>query len=69
MNNFMLLLGRVLGLAGLLISVLSMVARMLGHFFVAGFQIGTLFQTGLGAMIAGCLCLLIVLTSKSSDSP
>jgi hypothetical protein len=67
MNNFMLMLGRLLGVAGLLISVLSMGARVFGHFFVAGFQIGTLFLTGLGAMVAGCLCLLIVLTSKSRD--
>jgi hypothetical protein len=65
MNNFMLILGRLLGFAGVLISVLSIGARLLGHFFVAGFQTGTLFQTGLGAMMAGCLCLLLVLTSRS----
>ena len=65
MNNFMLMLGRLLGFAGVLISLLSIGARLLGHYFVAGFQIGTLFQTGLGAMVAGCLCLLGVLTSKS----
>jgi hypothetical protein len=69
MNNFMLVLGRLLGFLGLLISALSMGARMFGNFFVAGFQIGTLFQAGLGAMIAGCLCLLIVLTSRSRGNP
>jgi hypothetical protein len=69
MNNFLLMLGRLLGLAGVLIALLSMGARLLGHYFVAGFQIGTLFQTGLGAMVAACLCLLLVLTSRSSDKP
>jgi len=68
MDNFLRILGRLLGLAGVLITLMSMGARLLGHYFVAGFQIGTLFQAGLGAMMAGCLCLLLVLTAKSSDT-
>ena len=65
MEGLMLLFGRISGGGGLLLSIVSAVARLKGDFFLAGFQVGTLLQGGIALMTFGCLCFLAVLTNNS----
>jgi hypothetical protein len=67
-NSFLLSFGRVAGVLGLLLSLGSFAARVLGHYFLGGFQVGTLLLGGVAAMIAGCFCLLLVMTAAPKVS-
>jgi len=67
MNNLILWMGRATGAGGLLLCAVAGALRISGNFWFAGFQIGTLLQMGMAAMIAGCLCLLFVLTERSQS--
>ncbi|WP_291986808.1 hypothetical protein [Candidatus Accumulibacter sp. ACC007] len=59
MDGLLLLLGRAVGFAGLLLCVVSAVARLLGNYWLAGFQLGTLLQAGIAAVVIGCFLLLV----------
>jgi hypothetical protein len=65
MNELLLWFGRAAGFAGVLICAVAAAARLSGQYFLGGFQVTTLLQVGMAAMIAGCLCLLVVLTESS----
>ena len=65
MNNLLLLLGRVAGVAGLLLIAVAVVVRLTGAYWLGGFQIGTVLLGGTAALVAGCFALLLVLTSRS----
>jgi hypothetical protein len=60
----MLLIGRLVGVVGVLICAAAVVVRLGGHFLLSGYQVGTLFLAGIAAMVAGCLCLLWSLASR-----
>ena len=68
MNNLILWIGRAAGAGGLLLCAVAVAMRLSGNYWVAGFQIGTLLQMGMTAMIAGCLCFLFVLTSRNPSA-
>ena len=55
----------VAGLAGGALCVASLVLRLSGVFWIAGFQVGTLLLGGVAAMVFGCFCFLAVLTRRS----
>ncbi|EXI89272.1 MAG: hypothetical protein AW11_01595 [Candidatus Accumulibacter regalis] len=59
MDALLLLLGRVVGFAGLLLCVVAAVARLLGNYWLAGIQLGTLMQAGIAAVVIGCFLLLV----------
>ena len=63
--NSVLLMGRLAGVAGLLLCIVAFGVRVTGTYFLGGFQLGTLLLTGIAAMVAGCFCLLLVLTAGS----
>lgn len=65
MNSLLLLVGRLAGGAGMLLCIAAFGVRLTGVYFLGGFQLGTLLLAGIAAMIAGCFCLLIVLTAGS----
>ena len=58
MNNLIMMLGRLVGLGGLLLCIVSFGARLTGKYFLGGFQVGTLLAGGIAIMVAGCYCLL-----------
>jgi hypothetical protein len=64
MENLLLWVGRLAGLGGVLLCVWAVYTRMAGSFFAGGFQVGTLLQAGMTAILIGCLCLLVVLTNR-----
>lgn len=62
--NALLFLGRLAGIIGVLVCLVAGVARVAGHYFVAGYSVGTLFLGGIAAMVAGCLCLLWAMAAR-----
>lgn len=62
-------LGTVAGSAGLLICLFAGALRLAGQHWLMGFEILTLLQIGIGGMVFGCFCLLLVLTGRASPPP
>lgn len=64
MESLLLWIGRIAGVAGLILSAWAAYSRMTGAYFAGGFQIGTLLLVGMTGMIIACFCLLLVLTRR-----
>ena len=54
MQSLLSTLGTLLGLAGALACAGSGALRIGGDYAVAGFELGTLFQLGVGLLVAAC---------------
>lgn len=67
MESTFIWIGRLAGLAGVLMCVAALALRVGGAYFVGGIQIGTLLQGGIAAMVLGCLCYLVALTERSKS--
>lgn len=65
MDRVPLTLGRVAGLLGIIICLVSAGLRASGTYWIAGVPASSLFLLGIASMIAGCFFLLLVLTSRS----
>jgi len=65
MESLLLWVGRLAGVAGVSLLVFSVVARLGGRYFVAGFQTGTLLQVAIATMVLGCLCYVATLAERS----
>lgn len=59
-------LGMLGGLVGLALCLVSVVARLGGTYWLAGFQVGTLMQAGIAGLVAGSFSLLVVLLFRNS---
>ncbi|CDH47470.1 MAG: hypothetical protein IPL59_15780 [Candidatus Competibacteraceae bacterium] len=66
MEMLLLWIGRLAGLVGVVACLIAIGARLGGAFWIAGFQVGTLLQAGIAAMVLGCLAHLVVLTLRSA---
>ena len=64
LQKFLLWVGRLAGLLGVLICAAAIVARLGGTFGVMNFQIGTVFQAGVATMVLGCLGYLALLARR-----
>jgi hypothetical protein len=64
MDVLLVWIGRLVGLAGVLLCAVAVYSRVTSSYFIGGFQVGTVLQAGTTAILAGCFCLLIVLTSR-----
>lgn len=70
MNAKLLPLGRLAGALGFVLCLAAGLARLAGMHWFAGFEIVTVLQIGIGGMVLGCFCLLLVLTCPAAkDSP
>ena len=65
MESLLLWVGRLAGLGGVLLCAWAVTMRIQGSYFAGGFQVGTLLQAGMTAILIGCLCLLVVLTNRT----
>jgi len=65
MENLLLWIGRIAGVAGLVLSAWAGMARLTGAYYAGGFQTGTLLLAGMTGLIIACFCLLLVLTDRS----
>lgn len=66
-NELLMWLGRAAGWGGLLLCLGAGALRLTGQYWLAGFQVITLLQAGMAAMIAGCFFLLTALTRRPDD--
>ena len=64
MNDVLLWVGRLAGFIGIVVCIAAFLVRLTGSYTVGGFEIGTLFLGGTGAMVAGCFCLLLRMDSE-----
>lgn len=64
MPNTLRSFGTLAGIAGLLICLFAGTLRLGGQHWLMGFEIVTLLQIGIGGMVLGCFCLLLVLTGS-----
>jgi len=50
--------GNIVGLAGVLLTAAAGGARVLGHYYLGGFESMTVFVGGMGVMLIGCVAML-----------
>lgn len=65
MNGLLLLLGRLAGGVGLLATVVAVLMRLSGQFYVGAVGTGALLQGGMASLLVSCVCLLLVLVARS----
>ncbi len=65
MMGIVLRLGQLSGIVGVLLCLAGVLFRLKGAYWLGGFQVGTLLQAGIAAMVFGCFCLLAVLVQQS----
>jgi hypothetical protein len=58
MYRLLMWLARLAGIFGVAVILVAGIARVAGAFWLAGFQVGTLFQLGIGAAVIACLAYL-----------
>jgi len=64
MERLLIWIGRIAALAGMVISAVAIVSRLLGAFSVGGLWNATLLQIGMAGMLAGCAIMLTVITMR-----
>jgi len=69
MQELLVWIGRLAGVAGVALCVVAVVARLVGAYWLGGFQVGTLLQVGVAAMVLGCLGYLAALTERFGARP
>lgn len=65
MENLLLWIGRLGGIAGVLLSAVAVLVRLRGVYSLAGFQVGTLLLAGMAVMLAGCLGYLAAISERA----
>ncbi len=61
MQQWLLRGGQLVGLIGILLMAVGVLARLAGYFHIGGFATGTLMLAGIGAVSVGCFLLLWLL--------
>ncbi len=64
MAGLLLWIGRLAGLAGVVVCAVSVAIRLSGEFYLGGFAVGQIFQIGIAAMLVGCLGFLWALAER-----
>ena len=64
MEALLLWLGRAVGSIGLLISIVVVATRLAGKHYLAGFELLTLLQGGMAAVVGGFFLLLVALSGR-----
>ncbi len=57
--------GRLGGFGGILLLIIAVIFRLAGRYILGTFQVGTLLQGAIAAMLLGCFCFLLVLTERT----
>jgi hypothetical protein len=64
MSALLSLFGGALGGVGFLLMLIAAVSRLTGHYYLGGFEVMSLFNGGVGIMVAGCFVKLHLLTLR-----
>ena len=65
MERVLLVAGWLGGLSGLALGGFAVIWRIIGYRWLAGFELVTLLQAGVAAMVAGCFFMLAALVLRS----
>lgn len=65
METLLLWVGRLAGLSGVLLTIVAIGLRAAGNFFLGGFQVSTILQAGIAAMLLGCLSYVANLAEQT----
>ena len=68
MDKWLLSIGRLAGVVGVLMATLAAISRVMGHYDLGGFGVGMLLVAGVAVMVFACLCFLAVLTNSARSS-
>ena len=68
MNKWLLSIGRLAGVVGVLMVAFAAISRVQGHYDLGGYGVGMLLVAGVAAMVFGCLCFLAVLTNSAPSN-
>jgi len=64
MNSILIWTARIAGAAGVAATLLAFAGRLGEVYRLAGFQVGTVLQAGIAAMLLACLAYLVVLAER-----
>lgn len=64
MDGLLLGLGRLAGLAGLVLSGVAIILRLTGRYYIGSFGASVVLQAGMAAILVGCFFLLWVVASR-----
>jgi hypothetical protein len=64
MDNLLVMLGRLAGIAGVVLCLVAGLARVLGQFYLGGFSVASLLQAGMGGLLIGCFLLLLAMHQR-----
>jgi hypothetical protein len=65
-ERLLIWVGRLGGIAGVVLCAIAVLVRLRGVYSLAGFQVGTLLLAGIGAMVLGCLAYLAATAERTS---
>jgi len=65
MNAVLLKGGQIVGALGILVMLISVLARVAGSYTLGGYATATLLLAGIGAVSVGCFLLLWVLAERA----
>jgi hypothetical protein len=65
-QRLLIWVGRLGGIAGVVLCAIAVLVRLRGVYSLAGFQVGTLLLAGIGAMVLGCLAYLAAIAERTS---
>ena len=68
MDKWLLSIGRLAGIVGVLMATLAVISRGRGHYDLGGFGVGMMLLAAVAAMVFGCLCFLAVLTNSAPSN-
>jgi len=60
-------IGRLGGVAGVVLCAVAVLMRLRGVYNFAGFQIGTLLLSGIAAMMVGCLAYVAAIAERPRE--
>jgi hypothetical protein len=61
MQSFFKWIARLAGIVGVAAIVVAIVGRLAGAYLLGSFQVGTILQAGMAAMLLACLAYLVAL--------
>ena len=64
MSKLLVWMGRVAGLAGVILAAIAVVARLSGWWHIGSLSVGTLLMAGAAAMVAGTLAYAASLAER-----
>ena len=67
MKKLLLWVGRLAGFIGVVLCICAFVGRLTGSWALGGFQIGTVLQGGVAAMVLGCLAYCANVAERSRN--